>query len=303
VSGKRFVSVFAGLVTAAALAGVAGAAAVQSDVSANWGGYVASSPVDSATGLPSGFSGASGAWVEPAATCGTSAATSGPTSSAFWVGLGGNSESSPALEQLGTEADCTANGRPSYFAWYELVPAPSHRIKMMVEPGDKITASVKVSDNQVTLSLRNLTRDAFFSHVFTKSSIDTGSAEWIAEAPSLCEGNHCRETALTNFGRVAFSQASATVDGHAGSIKDSDWTTTVLRLITGSGGGGFGDYASESTAAKATPTSLTSGAAAFTVKWSVSQSPGSGGYPGGGYGGGGYGGYPDGGYGGGGYGY
>jgi len=292
---KRFVSVIVGLVGAAALAGVAGASTVQSDVSSNWGGYVASSPVDSTTGLPSTFSGASGTWVEPAAKCGTSVATSGPTSSAFWVGLGGNSETSQALEQLGTEADCSATGNTTYFAWYELVPAPSHKIKMTVEPGDKITASVAVSGTSITMSLRNVTRGTSFSHVFTKSSVDTSSAEWIAEAPSLCDGNDCRQTALTDFGKVAFSQASATVDGHTGSIKDPAWTTTVLRLVTG-GGGRFGNFSSESAAAKATPTGLTAGATSFTVKWSVSPSPSDGGYPGGGYPGGGYGG----GYGGGG---
>jgi Peptidase A4 family len=308
VPGKRFVSVLVGLVAAAALAGVAGAAAVQSDVSSNWGGYVASSPIDTATGLPSTFSAASGTWVEPTATCGTGVATSGPTSSAFWVGLGGNSGSSQALEQLGTEADCTAAGKATYFAWYELVPGPSHRIKMTVDPGDKITASVNVTGTKVTLSLKDVTTGTGFSHVFTKQTLDTGSAEWIAEAPSLCDGNDCRETALTDFGKVAFSQASATVDGHTGTIKDSDWTTTVLRLVTG-GGGRFGDFSSESTASKATPTGLTSGATGFTVKWSVSQSPAGDGYPGGGYvgypGGGGYGGggYGGGGYGGGGYGY
>jgi Peptidase A4 family len=295
VPGKSFASIVAALVVAAVVSGVAGAAAVQSDVSSNWGGYVASSPIDASTGLASSFSGASGAWVQPAAKCGTSVATSGPTASAFWVGLGGNSQASQALEQLGTEADCTANGTVRYFAWYELVPAPSHEIKMTIEPGDRISASVKVSGHQITLSLRNLTHDAFFSHTFTKNTVDTASAEWIAEAPSICDGNDCRESALTDFGTVAFSQASATAAGHTGAIKDAAWATTVLRLVSG-GSGRFGNFSSENAAAKASPTSLSSDATGFTVKWSLSQSPSGGGY-GGGYPGGGYpgGGYPGGG--------
>ena len=207
--------------------------------------------------MPASFSGASGTWVQPAAKCGTSAATSGPTSSAFWVGLGGNSEASQALEQLGTEADCTATGTTRYFAWYELVPAPSHQIKMVVEPGDRIAASVNVSGSEVTLTLKNVTRGTSFAHVFTKQNLDTGSAEWIAEAPSLCSGSDCRETALTDFGKVAFSQASATVDGHTGTISDPAWTTTALQLVSGSGH--FGHFASEAAPSQATPSGLTSG--------------------------------------------
>ena len=45
------------------------------------------------------------------------------TSLAIWVGLGGYSLTSGELEQIGTEADCDAHGRASYYVWYELVPA------------------------------------------------------------------------------------------------------------------------------------------------------------------------------------
>ena len=60
-----------------------------------------------------------GQWVQPKANC-----SKGRTSSvAIWVGLGGYTVGSNSLEQTGTSADCDANGRATYYAWYELVPA------------------------------------------------------------------------------------------------------------------------------------------------------------------------------------
>ena len=54
--------------------------------------------------------------------------------------------SSQALEQVGTSADCdSATGKPSYYAWYELVPGAAVTIqKLKIAPGDLITTSVNV---------------------------------------------------------------------------------------------------------------------------------------------------------------
>ena len=35
-----------------------------------------------------------------------------PTYSAYWVGLGGGGQQSTALEQIGTQGDCSASGTP-----------------------------------------------------------------------------------------------------------------------------------------------------------------------------------------------
>jgi hypothetical protein len=59
--------------------------------------------------------------VQPEIDC----TSTGTSASAFWVGLGGNGEGSNALEQAGTGAECNADGTARYYAWYELVPAPS----------------------------------------------------------------------------------------------------------------------------------------------------------------------------------
>src|SRR5204863_219937 len=82
-----------------------------------------------------------GSWVQPATTCkaGSSAY------SAFWVGLGGFADGLTSLEQTGTESDCTLDGTPRYSAWYEILPAPAIPLKLVVRPGDTISASVAVS--------------------------------------------------------------------------------------------------------------------------------------------------------------
>ena len=68
-------------------------AEVAADVSANSAGYAL-------IGSSTTYTSATGTREEPKVTCEAS------DSSAFWVGLGGYSETSQALEQVGTSADC-----------------------------------------------------------------------------------------------------------------------------------------------------------------------------------------------------
>src|SRR3954451_2790503 len=85
------------------------AAATSTETSSNWAGYVT-------TG--GSFSNVTATWVQPTVTC-----TPGVVSySSFWVGLGGYGDGSQALEQIGTDADCTGSGRPVHSAWWEIVP-------------------------------------------------------------------------------------------------------------------------------------------------------------------------------------
>jgi hypothetical protein len=243
------------------------------------------------------FSSVSGSWVAPRANCSTEQAT-GPTASAFWVGLGGNATTSNALEQAGTEADCGAAGA-RYFAWYELVPAGSVQVPLTVEAGNTISATVGVAGTKVTVVLRNVTLGKSFSKTLSMANPDTSSAEWIAEAPSVCLSNGgyggCRQQALTDFGTVRFSHASTVSAGHSGSISDPSWSGSPVAL-QGSGGTGYGGFGYERSLAEALPGSLSAGGSAFAVSWHE-LSQGSGGYGGGGNGG--YGGF-GGGYGGGG---
>jgi hypothetical protein len=260
---------------------------VQEGVSQNWAGYTVSG---------SNFSSVSGSWVEPSATCG-----SGQTDAAFWVGLGGSSSQSQALEQTGTEIDCSATGQATHFAWYELVPKAPVKMNVAIHSGDKISARVTVSGTSVTVALSDDTTGQSATSTLQMSSPDTSSAEWIAEAPSECDSTltNCQPLDLTDFGTVQFTDATTTANGHAGTISDSAWTPSAVEI---------GDNG----AAGAQPTSSNSAGSAFSVKYDAAQGGGSGyadygdgGYSGGyggGYGGsygygGGYGGYGYGGYG------
>ena len=85
---------------AAACAMTAPAALADATNSSNWAGYAVHKP-----GVL--FHTVSGTWRQPDAKC-----TPGAQSySAFWVGLGGFSLNAPALEQTGTEVDCSISGK------------------------------------------------------------------------------------------------------------------------------------------------------------------------------------------------
>jgi hypothetical protein len=274
-------------------------------VSANWAGYTASGTT---------FSNVSGSWVQPNTNC---SSTSG--AAAFWVGLGGADQQSPALEQVGTETNCDGTGAAQTFAWYELVPSAPVRLDMTIQPGDHVSASVSVSGSDVTVAITDQTTGASTSKQLTMSNPDASSAEWIAEAPSQCNGDlsQCQPVALPDFGTVTFSNASATAGGHTGAISDTNWQAQPLQLSgsTGGGqvyggggffGGGAATTGTQQSGGDAAPTTLADNGSAFSVSWqggassTAGSQPGVDVTPGYGYGDGGYsGGY---GYGGDGYG-
>jgi hypothetical protein len=222
-------------VLAVALAGAASAAyasELPSQVSTNWAGYAAVTG-SSTRAFAKHFTSVSGTWVQPSATC----VAGEPTFSAFWVGLGGYKQSSKALEQVGSEADCNAAGQVSYYAWYEYVPrGPVNIRRITVAAGDTISAKVSVRKDRATVSLTDETTGVPFTHVqrMRNPHPDVSAAEWIAEAPSNCNQKTCRPLTLTNFGSISFSAASATsvgTDGrHAGAIDDPDWIYGAISL-------------------------------------------------------------------------
>jgi Peptidase A4 family len=181
--------------------------------------------------------------LQPTADCST---TNRSTYSSFWVGLDGYNSNS--VEQIGTDADCS-HGRASYYAWYEMYPAPSVSIaNFPITPGTAYTAEVKYTGNgSFTLTLAGGGRS--FSTTQTLQNAPRSSAEWIAEAPSLCAGG-CHITPLTDFGRVDFTGASAD------SAAIDSWSYDPLTMITNGG------------QAKAQPSALSNNGTAFSVTWS-----------------------------------
>jgi peptidase A4-like protein len=247
---------------------------VGSQTSSNWAGYaVTDNGVAAQTGAtPTTFSNVSGSWTQPAAACTRGSAAS---YSAFWVGLGGFADGSQALEQTGTEANCTTTGKASYSVWYELVPAAPVTVKLKVAAGDSISASVGVTGQTVSIRIANATRNTVFTKTptMTSPSPDLSSAEWVAEAPSTCGGySGCRPLPLANFGTATFTSATATGNGYTGTIGDPAWAATAVSLQGTSGGLFRGRFASTLPTADATPGPLSSDGSSFSVTWAQDTS-------------------------------
>jgi hypothetical protein len=222
--------------------------------SSNWAGYAVHR-----SGVH--FRAVSAAWTVPAVSC-----TGRPGYSANWVGLGGYHTDAAALEQIGTESDCTRSGRPVYSAWFELVPDTSRNLSLSVKAGDRVSARVEVDVQTVRLHLRNLTRGTSFARTLTARAVDTTTAEWILEAPSACTISRCRVLPLAGFAATTFNSAHATSSGgHTGTISDPRWAATAIDLASGGpqlGGPRGQDLAG---AASATTGALSASGGSFTV--------------------------------------
>lgn len=242
------------LAALAALLGPAAAARADTATSDNWSGYAVHH-----AGVK--FRKVTAQWRQPSGIC----LPGNSSYSAFWVGIGGYDLTSNALEQIGSEFDCTATGQRRMSVWYELVPAPSRAIQMRVSPGDRLSASVKVSGRRVTLWLADQTRHESFTKTVADRDIDATSAEWIAEAPSDClAATSCQVLRLADFGSVGFTGASAETTGfRRGSISNPLWSTT--RIVLGSHGRRYVSGGGLLTVAS--PSALRSSGHAFSVNY------------------------------------
>ena len=209
--------------------------------STNWSGYATYK-----TGTT--FTDVKGTWVQPSATCPSNKAQY----SSFWIGIDGYNSSS--VEQTGTSADCVSKNHASYYAWYEMYPAAPVNLSMTITPGDTISAEVSASGSTFTLTITNVTTGATFTTSQTLSGAPKTSAEWVAEAPSLCFAQ-CRVAPLANFGTVNFSGSFTTGNGHTGSISDSAWSNDQITMVTNGG------------TVKAQPSALGGNGQSFSVTW------------------------------------
>jgi hypothetical protein len=258
-------------IAAQAAAAVARQSAAHTATSSNWAGYVVHK-----SGVH--FKRVIGSWNVPVVTC-----TAGrETYSASWIGLGGYSSSSKALEQIGTDADCNAAGQARYSAWYELVPDAGHDFKMTVKPGDRISAGVTVKGTSVVLTLADTTSGTSVERRLKPAQIDTTSAEWIIEAPAMCSGTSvtdatCLQTDLANFGATKFDRARVmTIGGTTGTISSAAWSSTLISLVPDA------RASRNTTHGSAVPGSLATTGTAFGVAYSTvagNAGPGPGGPP------------------------
>jgi peptidase A4-like protein len=229
--------------------------------STNWAGYAVHR-----AGVT--FHQVSARWIQPDASC----VAGNPSYSSAWVGLGGYSPTSTALEQIGTELDCNAAGKVVSSAWYELVPAPSRTIPLAVRPGDVMHATVTVAGHRVVVELENLTSHHGFRRTLHTPAIDVSSAEWILEAPSECISQYsCQALPLANFGSITFDSASVvTATGTAGTIAHGGWLRTKIRLTPGAQRL-IVSRNSTDTAGAAAPSALRSDGSAFDVTFAAAS--------------------------------
>jgi hypothetical protein len=215
---------------------------LKNGTSSNWSGYAIESNLKTpATGTVTNVQ---GSWVVPAVSC-----TNASTYSSMWVGIDGYSDNT--VEQTGTEQDCYRKV-PSYYAWYEIYPRSSVRITLPVKAGDTMTGSVQFSaPYNYTLTITDATTGKSYSTVQRLNGAGRESAEWVAEAPSSFFG----VLPLSNFGTASFTNTSATLSGHSGTISDPAWQYDPLTM----------EYSP--TEQKATPSALTTAGDGFTVTW------------------------------------
>lgn len=178
---------------------LAGSAGVRHATSANWSGYAAHGGT---------YKSVAAHWTEPKGHC---TSGDGHDYSSFWVGLDGYN--SGTVEQTGTDTDCKG-ATHLHYAWFEMYPAGSVRIKHTVRAGDKISAQIAYKGGgKFRLSLTDHTRGWTAIEHKSLSSAKRSSAEVIVEAPSSLSG----ELPLANFGKAYFTRAKVNgtkIGGH-----------------------------------------------------------------------------------------
>jgi hypothetical protein len=233
-------------------------------VSSNWSGYAVTSPGVTYTSVTA-------TWKQPAASCGQ---VDAGAQSAFWVGLGGYSSTSQALEQIGSDSDCSAGGQPDYYAWYELVPAAAVQLGIKIEAGNTVTVSVNAIDGGTTIELQiiNRSRGVRVTKLLPFASPDLSSAEWIAEAPSECSRDSCQTEPLADFGSVSFTRIAALGNGVGGTVSNPAWSADQIELRPGDSSRGYFPgpdrfSGSPDSGAGARSGPLAAGGNAFSVAW------------------------------------
>ena len=181
--------------------------------STNWAGY-------GLLGAAGGFNSVEGTWVVPSIV-----QSKKDTASSTWAGIGGGctdpptcATDDPTLIQAGTEQD-NSSGKPTYFAWWEAIPAPSITAgnplssqTFDVQPGDTITVKIDGSDLLVWKIEIDNVRSGSPHWTFTTTvpySAAGMTAEWIEESPLSAGTNGAGQMTLSDFHRVLFTDLTA----------------------------------------------------------------------------------------------
>src|SRR3954470_1652700 len=192
---------------------------VNANKSSNWFGYNQGSQEQGGTK----FHSIAGDWTVPTARQHTKGRSE---SSSTWIGIGGGcvdakcNMGDSTLIQTGTEQDVSAAGKPSYSAWWEIIPGPSIDIgKLKVRPGDRMRASIAETLPALwKITLRNLTTRQTFTTTVPYTSTHA-TAEWIQETP-IVVGTNAGLAPLPNLSRNSFDRAR--VNGAPAELKSSE---------------------------------------------------------------------------------
>ena len=180
------------------------------------------------------FHAITGDWTVPAA----SAHTQGQdASSSTWIGIGGGcvdancNVTDNTLIQTGTEQDVDSSGRPSYSAWWEIIPGPSLAFpNLAISPGDHMHADIHetVDNSEVwQITLTDVSRNETATQTVPYSSTHA-TAEWIQETPLLI-GANAGFSALPNLSTTGFDVGST--NGQSVALKPSE----QMQLVDGAG--------------------------------------------------------------------
>jgi hypothetical protein len=179
--------------------------AVSSVTSSNWAGYVARNTSGHATHT---VTMSAGTWVQPGVNCSAGKQTDVST----WVGIHGYSTTT--VEQTGSSGDCNG-GVVSYYAWYELYPAPSQTISSLnVHSGDTLSACVNYSSSTEKFTMMIRDGSQSFSKTGAASGAKRASAECIVERDTVGSGLND----LSKFPKDKFTTCTATINGITGGI-------------------------------------------------------------------------------------
>jgi hypothetical protein len=173
----------------------------------NWSGYNQGLLEKSTT-----FSAISGTWTVPTATQHKAGEAE---SSATWVGIGGGcletscTATDNTLIQAGTGQDVDSSGKPTYYAWYELIPVPSTTVALPVSPGDTVRVDIAQTVPAVwSIAIHDVTSGKSFSTTVPYPST-MGSAEWIEETPLEIGTSGTGISAMPNLSPVHFTNSTA----------------------------------------------------------------------------------------------
>jgi Peptidase A4 family len=171
----------------------------------------------------------------------------GATLSSDWVGLDGFVGHPHSVEQGGIAADCSAAGKATYYAWYEMFPRPETRTSISVRAGDSVTATVSwdATAKNFRITLTDNTRGGHFAvsrkcpdvRVDRKRLIcPRNSAEVISEAPATSIGSRLVISHLSDYGAISFAGVAITDSaGRLGGIVSPRWNTVKIVQMRSSG--------------------------------------------------------------------